>query len=269
MSAHGRFHKVDSFTESDLEVLEQVEDLLWPLVEAYFKDGDQDGTKGIYRSETQVMTALPDSTNQAWHWDNKARGLTIIVPLSDFTAANGATQVLVGSHEKKWPMVAGEGAQVVQAPVGSIAAFDSRIYHRGLGNRTDEARHNLIFCYDRSWSPPPGCGPMGSLANAYFAAILNVVSAGWITCTSSSQIAAPSQMTTVPKAAAPAAPATPSAAPTASKLNLDGQGREPLQLRLDALRKREKQMGLSSDAVADVRAEKLLLKKAIQQLGSR
>jgi hypothetical protein len=111
--------------------------------------------------------------------------MTIIVPLVDFTIENGATQVLVGSHNKTWSLVAQQGAQVVQVPTGSIAVFDSRVYHRGLGNQTDEARPALIFCYDREWNPPPGCGPMVSLANAYLAAILNVVSAGWITCTSS------------------------------------------------------------------------------------
>ena len=109
--------------------------------------------------------------------------MTIIVPLVDFTAENGATHVIVGSHNRTWSLVAEKGAQVVQGPVGSILAFDSRIYHRGLGNLTDAPRPALIFCYDREWSPPPGCGPMVSLANAYLAAALNVVSAGWINAT--------------------------------------------------------------------------------------
>lgn len=125
------------------------------------------------------MTALPGSNSQAWHWDNKKRGLTIIVPLVDFNSDNGATQLLVGSHNMTWSLLAQQGAQVIQVPTGSIAAFDSRTYHRGLGNQTDEPRPALIFCYDRQWNPPPGCGPMGSLANAYLAGILNVASAGW------------------------------------------------------------------------------------------
>ena len=86
------------------------------------------------------MTAVPNGAGQKWHSDNRARGLTVIVPLVDFTASNGATQVLVGSHNKTWNLVAQRGAQVVEAPVGSLAVYDSRMYHRGLGNRTKEAR---------------------------------------------------------------------------------------------------------------------------------
>ena len=99
-SAPGRLHRrEETFDKSDLKVLEQVERRFWPLVLDFFRDGDQDGDEdgalGIYRSELQVMTALPGSTAQTWHSDNRSRGLTIIVPLVDFTAANGATQVLV------------------------------------------------------------------------------------------------------------------------------------------------------------------------------
>jgi hypothetical protein len=159
------------------------------------------------------MTAVPNGDGQKWHSDNRARGLTIIVPLVDFTAANGATQVLVGSHNSTWNLVAQQGAQVVEASTGSLAAYDSRTYHRGLGNRTKEGRvgrcdsnpHRswiqastpcltspvwspqpaLIFCYDRKETPPPGCGMLESRAHATLAGLLNIVSAGWITCASS------------------------------------------------------------------------------------
>jgi ectoine hydroxylase-related dioxygenase (phytanoyl-CoA dioxygenase family) len=127
---------------------------------------------------------VPGGTNQAWHFDNQSRGLTIIVPLVDFTAENGSTQVLVGSHTKAWSLVVAQGARVVEAPVGAVAAYDSRTLHRGLGNATDDGRPAVIFCYDRTTSPPPGCGPYGSLANAYLAGALNIVSAGWIACAS-------------------------------------------------------------------------------------
>ena len=83
---------------------------------------------------------------------------------------------LAGGHE--------EGAQVVDAPVGSIAAYGSRPFHRGLGNTTDEGRPALIFCYDRTWSPPPGTGTAGSIANANLAHLLNIVSTGWNACSS-------------------------------------------------------------------------------------
>ena len=61
-----------------------------------------------------------------------------------------------------------------------IVAYDSRAFHRGLGNLTDEPRPALIFCYDRTVSPPPGRGSMGMIGIAWLASILNVASAGWI-----------------------------------------------------------------------------------------
>ena len=94
----------------------------------------------------------------------------------DFTAENGGTQLLLGSHDKAWPLVVQQGAQVVQAPVGAIAAYDSRTYHRGLGHQTDEGRPALIFCYDRTRNPPPGCGTMGSVATSYQGRLLDVLS---------------------------------------------------------------------------------------------
>ena len=65
---------------------------------------------GIYRSEMQILNAVPGSKDQSWHSDNRKRGLSIIVPLVDFTADNGGTQMLVGSHNSSWSLVAQEGA---------------------------------------------------------------------------------------------------------------------------------------------------------------
>lgn len=114
---------------------------------------------------------MPGSHNQAWHKDNQQRGLSIIVPLVDFTAENGPTQVLLGSHlNPAWPQVAqAGGARVVVAPAGAVVAYDSRTLHRGLGNQTAAGRPAVIFCYDRESTPPPGCGPYESLADSYAA----------------------------------------------------------------------------------------------------
>ena len=58
--------------------------------------------------------------------------------------------------------------------------FDSRTYHRGLGNEAKEGRPELIFCYDYATHPPPGCGGMELRAHAMLATFLNIASAGWI-----------------------------------------------------------------------------------------
>lgn len=176
LSAVGRYHRRDNyFDATDMKVLTRVERQLWPLVEAFFRE-DEEGMDGLYRSELQLMTAVPGSANQMWHKDNRTRGLSILVPLVDFTAANGATQLLLGSHTEAWPLAARQGAQVVHAPAGSIVAYDSRTIHRGLGNETAEGRPALIFCYDRTRNPPPGCGTMGSVATSYQGRLLDVLS---------------------------------------------------------------------------------------------
>lgn len=182
-SAFGRFHRrEEALPENDVKVIEQVEKAIWPLVVAFFQNGNKDdGTEeDICRSELQLMTAVPRSASQKWHPDNRSRGLTVIVPLVDFNAENGATQVLMFSHIKAWSTVAQHGAQVVQAPVGSIVAFDSRTYHRGLGNAANEGRPALILCYDRPSTPPPGCTGMELRGHAGLAALLNLVSSVYV-----------------------------------------------------------------------------------------
>jgi hypothetical protein len=184
-SAMGRLHRrEESFDDSDQKVFERVEKLIWPLVKAFFEEGGEQSMQGIYRSEMQILNAVPGSKDQTWHSDNQSRGLSIIVPLVDFSAENGATQLLLGSHTSSWPLAVQQGAQVVQAPVGSVAAYDSRTYHRGLGNQTAEGRPALIFCYDKKTSPPPGCGTAGSIANANLAHVLNMASTARNVCAS-------------------------------------------------------------------------------------
>lgn len=186
-SAMGRLHRrEETFEDQDKKTFERVEHAIWPLVVEFFKMDGEQSMEGIYRSEMQILNAVPGSRDQTWHSDNQKRGLSIIVPLVDFSAENGATQMIVGSHNRfeSWPLVVQEGAQVVEAPVGSIAAYDSRTYHRGLGNQTAEGRPALIFCYDKKSSPPPGCGTFGSIAHANLAHALNMLSTGCIMCAS-------------------------------------------------------------------------------------
>ena len=126
---------------------------------------------GIYRSELQLMTAVPGSGNRSWHCDNRSCGLSIIVPLVDFSTENGGTQLLLGSHTEPWSL---GGARVVHASAGSVVAYDSRTIYRGLGNTTAEGRPAIIFCYDRIESPPPGCETLGSIGTSYQGRLLDV-----------------------------------------------------------------------------------------------
>ena len=166
LSALGRFHRV-RFDVEDADAFQEMEALWRPLVDAFFRqNGSEDA---VYRSELQLLTAAPYiSGDQMWHSDNQARSITIIVPLCDFTAENGATQLLPGTHELRssWPLLLRDGAQVVTPRQGSIVVYDSRTYHRGLGNSTNASRPALVFRYDRKDSPPPGVGVVASLVHA-------------------------------------------------------------------------------------------------------
>eukprot|EP00578_Thalassiosira_sp_NH16_P012265 CAMPEP_0181119720 /NCGR_PEP_ID=MMETSP1071-20121207/23752_1 /TAXON_ID=35127 /ORGANISM="Thalassiosira sp., Strain NH16" /LENGTH=228 /DNA_ID=CAMNT_0023204285 /DNA_START=219 /DNA_END=905 /DNA_ORIENTATION=+ len=183
LSALGRYHRLENHLgDTDIMVLEKIERQLWPLVEGFFREQKENGESttdnmdAIFRSELQLMTAVPGSGHQSWHRDNRSRGLSIIVPLVDFHADNGGTQLLLGSHVEKWPLGARQGARVVHAPAGSVVAYDSRTIHRGLDNGTIEGRPALIFCYDRKVSPPPGCGTLGSVATSYQGRMLDILS---------------------------------------------------------------------------------------------
>ena len=141
LSAYGRYHCLENHLgEDDIRLLEQIEQQIYPLVQGFFQQQDVDNENneggsdknttttntttstsnkvmdGIYRSELQLMTAVPGSGNQSWHKDNRARGLSIIVPLVDFTPENGGTQLLLGSHNNKWPLV--KEVHELQAPAG-------------------------------------------------------------------------------------------------------------------------------------------------------
>ena len=72
--------------------------------------------------------------------------IAMIVLLDDFTAENGATWYLPGSHKNR--TVPDEAyfyahAKRLIAPAGSVFYFDWRLYHAGGENRTSEWRHGL------------------------------------------------------------------------------------------------------------------------------
>ena len=190
LSALGRYHRID-FSDEDVQSFEAIEALLLPYVARFFglgidllRDGMARGSIGsryILRSELQLLNAAPASHNQMWHSDHRQKGLTLVVPLVEFTADNGATQLIPGTHAPTtaWRRLLGiadgqPGAQVACAPAGALLAYDARTYHRGLGNGTAQSRPALVFRYDRAdGCPPPGVGLAGSLFHATAATLLH------------------------------------------------------------------------------------------------
>ena len=73
-------------------------------------------------------------------------GATIL--LDDFTASNGATWYLPGSHRQSTPPSKEDferSAKRLIAPRGSVFFFDALLWHAGGDNRTDQWRHALTI----------------------------------------------------------------------------------------------------------------------------
>lgn len=109
-------------------------------------------------------TAMPDCPAQRVHrdqwdwwpsmpWIAEIVAVTIVVPLVDFAADNGATRVMPGTHVEPSPRPPYHDEPIV-APAGSCIAFDQRVLHRGGENRSSQPRPALFVTYARSWMKP-------------------------------------------------------------------------------------------------------------------
>lgn len=112
---------------------------------------------------TQAIAIGPDSPAQAihrdqWAWDffpfpdGYEVEVSAIWALTDFTEANGATRVVLGSHR------AGDGKSYVEADTvaaamgrGSVVLYTGSEYHGGGANRTDETRIGVQCSYAVGW----------------------------------------------------------------------------------------------------------------------
>lgn len=76
--------------------------------------------------------------------------------LTDFTASNGATRLIAGSHRAdRSPQPFGEAAEAEARPAemaaGSVLIFDGSIWHGGGANRTAERRLGIAMNYCAGW----------------------------------------------------------------------------------------------------------------------
>lgn len=78
----------------------------------------------------------------------------MIWALDDFTAENGATEVLPGSHHVSDAPDAGyfeRNRQLAVCPRGSLIVFNARLFHRSGINRSNQWRHSLTMNVCRSY----------------------------------------------------------------------------------------------------------------------
>jgi ectoine hydroxylase-related dioxygenase (phytanoyl-CoA dioxygenase family) len=113
-------------------------------------------------SANLAINLLPGETAQSLHFDDSfyplprprpALGVSAIWAIDDFTSANGATEVLPGSHRWGAENAADDDPRVVpvEMPAGSVVILAGTLWHRGGANRTNRPRLAVTPQYCEAW----------------------------------------------------------------------------------------------------------------------
>jgi ectoine hydroxylase-related dioxygenase (phytanoyl-CoA dioxygenase family) len=85
-------------------------------------------------------------------WPHQQVVLNTMWALDDFTADNGATRIVPGSHRTAPQDPPDEDAAVTATmPAGSVMFYVGTVWHGGGANRTDRRRLGVILEYAASW----------------------------------------------------------------------------------------------------------------------
>jgi ectoine hydroxylase-related dioxygenase (phytanoyl-CoA dioxygenase family) len=118
---------------------------------------------GYLLSANLAINLLPGETRQSLHFDDgfyripRPRppvGISTIWAIDDFTAENGATQIIPGSHRwgSETPAEDDERIVSVEMPAGSVVVFLGTLWHRGGANHTDRSRLAITPQYCEPWA---------------------------------------------------------------------------------------------------------------------
>lgn len=117
----------------------------------------------IHLHLTQMIAIGPGEPGQLIHRDQWAfdffpfpTGYEVqcntIWAMHDFTAANGATRVIPGSHRlADRQQFSHDDAAVAEMPKGSVLIYTGAVYHGGGANTSEHVRYGLNITYARSW----------------------------------------------------------------------------------------------------------------------
>ncbi|MEM9176843.1 MAG: phytanoyl-CoA dioxygenase family protein [Myxococcota bacterium] len=136
--------------------------LVDPLVLDAAKAFLEPHTEKVQLNLSQIIRLLPGQPAQELHRDRFVWGkkmprsfepqFNTIFALNDFTAENGATRVVPGSHRWDWDRKA-EPGEILQAvmPKGSVVMYSGSVLHSGGENRSDGDRIALNVDYNCAW----------------------------------------------------------------------------------------------------------------------
>jgi len=116
-------------------------------------------------SSLNGLTMVPGGEDQPLHLDQpetipgQVLAINAMHCLDDFTVANGATRVIPGSQNRVLPPGMERGAFEsetirLEAPAGSLIAFNGGLWHAGSRNTTDQPRRAIHAYYCRPWIVP-------------------------------------------------------------------------------------------------------------------
>lgn len=112
-------------------------------------------------SQLQVINILPGESAQALHTDDgfypvprprPPLGAATVWAIDEFTAENGATAIVPGSHNWEATRIAArEEAQPAVMPAGSVIFYPGTFWHGGGANVSDHARLAVTCQYCEPW----------------------------------------------------------------------------------------------------------------------
>ena len=113
-------------------------------------------------SANLAINSHPGETPQGFHRDNdggpgadrnRIHGISTIWNIDEFTADNGATQIIPRSHISTRPPPIGDcdDAVTVTMPAGSVLIFTGTLLHRGGANRSDAPRLAITPQFCQPW----------------------------------------------------------------------------------------------------------------------
>lgn len=112
-------------------------------------------------SANLAINVHPGETPQPYHADHaslpvsdrtQTNGISVIWALDDFTADNGATEIIKASHHWKTeqPGATAKPVKVIM-PAGSAVIFHGSLYHRGGANHSQTSRLAITPQYCQPW----------------------------------------------------------------------------------------------------------------------
>ena len=120
-------------------------------------------TRDAILGSLTAVASMPGSADQGLHRDNPplfeeastmqtpSFCIALIIPLIPLNATTGATRIYKGSHKKRTRDVKGMEYQDPVVELGSCYLMDSRLFHQGKANNSDQVRPILSLVYQRPW----------------------------------------------------------------------------------------------------------------------